>query len=156
MSQAERKSRHGRRGRGFTLVELLVVIGIIALLIAIMLPALRGAREQAVRLVCMNNQRQLVNAWCMYANEFKGYMPLGYPDGGGSTLMANYAIDVKFIPWVIGDQRETGAAKYVVWGRNSGPDWLIRAGSIYRYLRDVRVYRCPEHDPHYGTNEINI
>ena len=152
----ELRAASRRKAEGFTLVELVVVIGIIALLIAILLPTLSRAREQAVRLVCMSNQRQLVTAWGMYAIEFRGYMPLGYPDGGTGSAPPNDKIDVKFIPWVIGDNREAGATKYVVWGASSGPDWLIRAGSIYRYLRDVRVYRCPEHDPNYGVNEINI
>src|SRR6266700_1159803 len=79
------KPRLRREAGAFTLVELLVVIGIIALLIAILLPTLSGAREQARRLLCMNNQRQLVTAWSMSSLEFKGFMPLGYPDGGSGS-----------------------------------------------------------------------
>ena len=63
-----------RRGRGaFTLVELLVVIGIIALLVSILLPALNKAREDAKRVRCLSNQRQLVMAWQMYASDNKGH-----------------------------------------------------------------------------------
>ena len=61
-----------RRRRGFTLVELLVVIGIIALLVSILMPALTRARDHANRAKCLANIRQLSNAWYMYANENKG------------------------------------------------------------------------------------
>jgi prepilin-type N-terminal cleavage/methylation domain-containing protein/prepilin-type processing-associated H-X9-DG protein len=70
----------GLSKRAFTLVELLVVIGIIALLIAILLPALNAARKQAQDVQCASNIRQLCTALIMYAGENKGAFP---PNGSG-------------------------------------------------------------------------
>jgi prepilin-type N-terminal cleavage/methylation domain-containing protein/prepilin-type processing-associated H-X9-DG protein len=63
------------RRKGFTLVELLVVIGVIALLISILMPALNRAREQANWIKCMSNLRQLGQAFTMYTNNNKGFYP---------------------------------------------------------------------------------
>ncbi len=75
-----------RRRTAFTLVELLVVIGIIAVLISILLPALNKARQAADATACLSNQRQIGLAVTMYGNQFKGYVPIGtqtFFGGGG-------------------------------------------------------------------------
>lgn len=65
--------------RGFTMVELLVTITVIGLLVSLMLPALRGARQSANAVICTSNMRQLATGWRAYSTDYKGMvMPLAY------------------------------------------------------------------------------
>src|SRR5262245_17188457 len=95
-SYIERTSRGGlvmrrKEGwRGFTLVELLVVIGIIAVLISVLLPALGKARAAAQTVACKSNLRQLVLATQMFANEHSGYIPQA--ENNGSNRMQGWAV----------------------------------------------------------------
>jgi len=92
---------HRPGARGFTLVELLVVIGIIAVLIGILLPALNKAREQSRRTVCLSNLRQLGTAMIAYANEHKGRLPNSNPTNTAADYDSiNYVLVALNDGWV--------------------------------------------------------
>ncbi len=71
-----------RRKKGFTLIELLVVIAIIAVLVAILLPAIQRAREQARIILCLANVRTQAQAFMMYEEDYKYYPPVCWGDPG--------------------------------------------------------------------------
>src|SRR3954467_6383265 len=144
----------GLSQRAFTLVELLVVIGIIAVLVAILLPALGKARAAAQTVACASNARQLALATRLFAQEHRGYMP---------------ALSDK--AWAY--QNDPTRSIWVYRSRTSPPVVLDWASSLLPYLgvRNVewfpdapqnasKVYLCPS-DPaqsyagSYGTSAAN-
>ena len=88
------------KNKGFTLIELLVVIAIIALLLAIIMPALQGAKKQAYDIICRSNLRQIGLAANLYAEEYDNYIPRGT---GGSDLIWF----VQFLPFLGQDEQTT-------------------------------------------------
>src|SRR5215210_9350341 len=84
--------RRQRQGLGFTLVELLVVIGIIAVLIAILLPALSRARAQAKAVQCQSNLRSIGQGLMIYVNTHKGTLPFGFFGGNATSSGTHWAL----------------------------------------------------------------
>ena len=82
LMKSAQQAPDNQNGRGFTLIELLVVIAIIAILAALLLPALASAKDKAQRIICTNNQKQMTLAMGMYAHDNLDYLTFPNWDNG--------------------------------------------------------------------------
>jgi prepilin-type N-terminal cleavage/methylation domain-containing protein/prepilin-type processing-associated H-X9-DG protein len=112
-----------QKSKGFTLIELLVVIAIIALLLSIIMPALKRAKEAAKRVSCLGNLEQLTLAWVMYAQE-----------NDDKVVRSQAVLDNPGAAW-------TGW-QYLTQTKEEQID-LIKDGLLYEYCSNYKAYRCP-------------
>ncbi len=124
------KVRSRRGGPGFTLIELLVVIAIIAILAAMLLPALARAKAKAQRINCISNLKQVATACKLYIDDNSGKIPSAYPTFGG--FMSSWC----------GGNAETGGLPggYVYGGADPTG---IQGGTLWPYTKALKLYHCP-------------
>jgi prepilin-type N-terminal cleavage/methylation domain-containing protein len=128
-----------KKRMGFTLIELLVVIAIIAILAALLLPALSKAKAKAQRTACLNNTKQLITAWIMYNGDNNGRIPGCAPflTPGTPRLDAWVLGTAKPFnqPWIMG---EVDAGALDCTNANA-----LARGSLFPDLQSAASYRCP-------------
>ncbi len=112
----------------FTLIELLVVIAIIAILAALLLPALDKAKRYGESVSCLNNQKQLQLAWQMYHEEHNDWLVPNFERGSYGSVSSYYSTSNS---WVSGSALKDCTT--------AG----IRQGTLWPYTRNERIYRCP-------------
>jgi prepilin-type N-terminal cleavage/methylation domain-containing protein/prepilin-type processing-associated H-X9-DG protein len=124
-----------KTNRGFTLIELLVVIAVIAILMAILMPALNRAREQGQRAVCLGNLKQLGLAGIMYADE--NNQRLVNVAGGIDRNKGALSED----PWV----GRCWAGDYQTGGQlpERQQEDEIRDGALWTYVKEIKLFACP-------------
>jgi prepilin-type N-terminal cleavage/methylation domain-containing protein/prepilin-type processing-associated H-X9-DG protein len=129
--------RCGKTRPAFTLIELLVVIAIIAILAAMLLPALSKAKIKAQGIQCLGNLRQLQVAWTIYSGDFND--ALAYNGGFGSvaSTLTDPLLNSSQNSWVHGLMGGLG------FGGGATLTELVQAGSLFPYSKSLAIYKCP-------------
>lgn len=127
--------------RAFTLVELLVVIAIIALLMAILMPALRLVKDQAAGLLCVHNLKILSIGWYTYTIDHDGTLMGGHRLRGTNFKDKNCFPDGFWInpPHDLNGNYTSDTPPGILEDKLRG----IRTGQIYYYVKNVKVFHCP-------------